>query len=439
MKRLLILILASAVISGAAVLSVARTERTTENPVRTPEAKFDVRVDPKNPWTNLDANASPESFQFVVVSDRTGGHRSGVFSRAVQQVNLLQPEFVMSVGDLIEGAATPEANRKQWEEFDGYAKQFKMPFFYCPGNHDAQSALKSDIWTERMGRRYYHFKYKDALFVVMNSQDYESDDPQNPPKQQRGVRVGKQQRAYLEKALKENDKVKWTFIFIHHPIWAGRDITETGWIETEKLLADRKYSVFCGHVHRYQKFVRNGMNYYQLATTGGGSALRGIEYGEFDQVGWVTMTKDGPILANVLLSGVVKDDLQPFPTDEAGGVLPRDPLPSVSGIVSRNGKPAVGLLVKFTQIVEGNAVPQIGNSKTALDGTFAIYGVRGAAGLKPGRYAVTFETAGPLVIDATAKPVESTVPENYRALNTTPLRVEVKDGQPSRFELKIED
>jgi len=438
MKRLLTLLLAAGVLSAAAFLSSARSERSGDA-IKTPEAKFDVKVDDKNPWTNLDANASPESFQFVVVSDRTGGHRSGVFSRAVQQVNLLQPEFVMSVGDLIEGTITPEGIRKQWDEFDSYAKQFKMPFFYCPGNHDAQSLIKSDVWTERLGRRYYHFKYKDALFVVMNSQDFEADDPKDPPKAQRGLGVGKQQREYLEKALKENDKVKWTFVFIHHPIWAGRDITETGWIETEKLLAGRKYTVFCGHVHRYQKFVRNGMNYYQLATTGGGSALRGIEYGEFDQVGWVTMTKDGPVLANVLLSGVVKDDLQPFDTEETGGAIPRDPLPSVTGFVSRNGKPATGLAVKFTQIVEGDASPLVGTSKTTLEGTFAIYGFRGGSGLKPGRYAVTFEMAAPLVIDANAKPVESTIPEKYRALNTTPLRVEVKDGQPNRFDLKIEE
>ena len=46
---------------------------------------------------------TPDSFQFGVVSDRTGGHRPGVFDQAMDKINLLQPEFVMCVGDLIEG------------------------------------------------------------------------------------------------------------------------------------------------------------------------------------------------------------------------------------------------------------------------------------------------------------------------------------------------
>jgi hypothetical protein len=37
--------------------------------------------------------------QFVVMSDRTGGMRPGVFRDAIEKVNLLHPQFVISVGD----------------------------------------------------------------------------------------------------------------------------------------------------------------------------------------------------------------------------------------------------------------------------------------------------------------------------------------------------
>ena len=37
------------------------------------------------------------------MSDRTGGNRWGVFQDAIFKLNLLQPEFVMSVGDMIQG------------------------------------------------------------------------------------------------------------------------------------------------------------------------------------------------------------------------------------------------------------------------------------------------------------------------------------------------
>src|SRR5262245_48882532 len=268
MRRLLLLTAAFGCVAAAAVLSTARPDKLAEPGA---ESKFGIKSEGKNPWTGLTPNISPNQFQFVVVADRTGGHRKGVFSKAVQQVNLLQPEFVMSVGDLIEGSRDADTNRKQWDEFDGYARQFKMPFFYCPGNHDADNQPKAQVWKERLGRAYYHFTYKDCLFVVLNSNDAVGAVPP-PPGAQPGmpprVGIGKAQQDYLATVLKENDKVRWTFVFTHHPVWAGRDITATGWLEVEKLLAGRKYNVFCGHVHTFRKFDRNGTQYYQLATTG---------------------------------------------------------------------------------------------------------------------------------------------------------------------------
>ena len=72
--------------------------------------------------------------------------------------------------------------------------------------------------------------------------------------------------------------------------------------------------------YTYNKAVRNGgMNYYMLATTGGDSRLRGPEYGEVDHLVWVTMKKDGPVVANILLDGILREDLTTFASDEEGG------------------------------------------------------------------------------------------------------------------------
>jgi hypothetical protein len=119
----------------------------------------------KNPWTNLKVNNDPDQFQFAVVADRTGGHREKVFGRAMAQINLLQPQFVMSVGDLIEGfnPNNPKAIRGEWNEFDGYVKKLDMPFFYVPGNHDLVDQEQMEIWDQRYGKRNYHFIYKNVL------------------------------------------------------------------------------------------------------------------------------------------------------------------------------------------------------------------------------------------------------------------------------------
>ena len=55
-------------------------------------------------------------------------------------------------------------------------------------------------------------------------------------------------------------------------------------------------------------WIKNGQKYFRLATTGGQSALGGLEAGQFDHVLWVTMTADGPVFANLLLEGVLDED-----------------------------------------------------------------------------------------------------------------------------------
>ena len=70
-------------------------------------------------------------------------------------------------------------------------------------------------------------------------------------------------------------------------------------LRVERLLGDRPYPVFAGHYHRYTEHVRNNRQFITLATTGGGSDLRGTEFGEFDQVARVAMTDDGPVIAKV--------------------------------------------------------------------------------------------------------------------------------------------
>jgi hypothetical protein len=125
MKRVLLMLAAIGCFTAIAVSTTGQTAKTPDGTT----AKFVVSSSTKNPWTSLTPNVATDQFQFAIVSDRTGGHRKGVFSKAIHQVNLLQPAFVMSVGDLIEGARQEEMNRTQWEEFDKYAKQFAMPFF----------------------------------------------------------------------------------------------------------------------------------------------------------------------------------------------------------------------------------------------------------------------------------------------------------------------
>ena len=292
-----------------ALLGVAATWKVTGAPTagdvtRATKEGLQIKVEAKNPFTHLEINRRPNSFQFAIVSDRTGGRRPGVFSKAVEKINLLQPEFVISVGDLIEGySEDPGAWALEWSEFETKLSRFQMPFFFCPGNHDISNLPMSKEWQRKFGRAYYEFRYQDCLFVVLNTED--------EPKKDREYFFKPEQRAWLKQTLENNKDVRWTFVFLHKPVWSitkhkdpADNSTTLGWDEIEASLQGRKHTVFSGHNHVYAKSVRNGMDYYILATTGGASTLTGLKDGKFDHFCWVTMKDSEPVLANILLDGV---------------------------------------------------------------------------------------------------------------------------------------
>jgi hypothetical protein len=250
----------------------------------------------KKPWTGTHFYNDPDNFQFLLVSDRSGGIRQGVFKKAVEKINLLYPEFVLSVGDLIQGYTMDTAQiRKEWAEVNAMIENLKMPFFYLPGNHDITNQVMAVEWEKRYGQRYYAFMYKNALFIILDSND---DDHHN---------LTREQTDFVLNTLGKHTEARWTFVLMHHPIWKY----DTGgrFQEIEAAMAGRKHTVLAGHEHHYHYESRENANYYILATTGGGSRLRGKYFGEFDHVTWVTMTNEGPVFANLELDGIIPHDI----------------------------------------------------------------------------------------------------------------------------------
>ena len=260
----------------------------------------------KTPWTNKPVLNDPDRFQIAIMTDRTGGHRPGVWMEAVRKLNLLRPEFVMSVGDLIEGyTEDKERAEQEWKEFLGFVEQLEMKFFFVAGNHDVSNSMLHNVWREKFGREWYSFSYRGVHFLCLCSED------------PIGQHISEKQLEFIQVDLEENADARHTLVFLHKPLWtyAERDLAagredSTNWKRVEALLSDRPHSVFAGHVHHYVSYERNGgRKYYSLATTGGGSRLRGNNYGEFDHVMWLTMERSGPHVVNLRLDGVLPPDI----------------------------------------------------------------------------------------------------------------------------------
>ena len=232
------------------------------------------------------------------------------------------------MGDLVEGyVADPAEVDRQWAEIDGMLGELTTPLFHVPGNHDVSNPMMFDKWIERYGRTYYHFFYDDTLFLLLDTQD----PPDSPGRDLAGTlerfmdqlrldpawlmqqiqqatdwngtqpaRLGDDQMAYFEAVLAEHSEARWTFLCMHMPLWQGDHPT---WARLRAALGDRPFSAFAGHVHNYRATHDGPSTLVRLGPTGGLWVLGGPE-GNFHHVTQVTMTKKGPVVANVLLDGL---------------------------------------------------------------------------------------------------------------------------------------
>ena len=266
-------------------------------------------------------------------------------------VNRLQPEFVVSLSDLVEGYNAPSggpadesAYRDWWSEIDEHLAQLEMPFFFIPGNHDVNNPASVTVWRERFGgdREYYHFRYKDVLFLMLSTEDPPKDtdallenDPEHakvlgrayramkeaiaegagpdqvlallePIEEYLGtVNISEEQVDYFRGVLEANADVRWTFVMMHAPAWItpmGEERDPANFAEIEALLADRPYTVFAAHTHKYFYNERYGRDYITTAMTG---AMNMPRHGAIDHVVWITMTDHGPKISNLLLNGIL--------------------------------------------------------------------------------------------------------------------------------------
>ena len=288
------------------------------------------------PWTSENLNNRTKNFQFAIIGDRGGGaNPEGTFERAIEQLNWLQPEFVMSVGDYVEGyTSEPEVMTTQWDEFDNIVAKLEVPFFFVRGNHDINTPITRQAWTERRGPNYYHFKYKDVLFIALDTEgaeesvapeleadlatynDLNINDPAaarafsvkvdllqrvqeivagDPPK----IDFPEQQIEWFKKILAENEDVRWTLVFLHQPVWNN---PSESFSEIDAAIQGRDYTFFAGHTHYYDYDLINGHEYITVASAGATFVADGP--GNVDMLTWVTMTDNGPEIAGIALKGI---------------------------------------------------------------------------------------------------------------------------------------
>ena len=213
---------------------------------------------------------TPNSFRFAILGDRTGTADARVYEGIWREIDAEHPDFVINVGDTIEGGDLARA-ATEWSALRPLFAGYKM--YFTPGNHDIWSPESEKLYIAETHRPpFYGFDYQSAHFTVLDNS--RSDD------------LSPEQLAFLESDLKASAGRAPHFVFFHRPFWLLPLKLRSGEFALHRLA--RQYGVnyvISGHGHQIAYLERDGVVYLEVGSSGG-SMARGLNGGQgFDQ-GW---------------------------------------------------------------------------------------------------------------------------------------------------------
>jgi predicted phosphodiesterase len=191
--------------------------------------------------------------RFVILGDRTGETVPGIYEKIQAEVAKEKPDFIVAVGDMIQGGndATAEA---EWQQVPPFKA---IPLYLAPGNHDIWSPLSEKLFEKHAGHPpHYSFDYGPAHFTILDNSRTEQFTPA--------------ELTYLEEDLKAHASQPLKFIVSHRPSWIINVTFGSTDFELHRIA--KKYGVRCviaGHIHKLAHAELEGITYISMPSAGG--------------------------------------------------------------------------------------------------------------------------------------------------------------------------
>lgn len=203
----------------------------------------------------------------LIIEDALRRQPNPNFLENIEEINLLKPEAVFMIGDLVYGYdEDKEIVEEEWKKFEEALRLLKVPYYLVPGNHEIfGEEYAVELYKKYAGPTYWAQVIGNKLYIALNTEELGYEASLSPAEIE-----------FLKTTLEKYRDVKKKFILMHRPLWWEYEDHNLWMSKIHPLLL--KYgveAVFAGHYHQYEYREINGIKY--IVTGGGGAEASGEE------------------------------------------------------------------------------------------------------------------------------------------------------------------
>ncbi len=238
-----------------------------------------------NQSSSTNTTETEENFSFVFMTDiHLQPEKNAIqgFQKAIDKVNTLKPDFVITGGDNIMDAFAQSWERSDslYHLFGSMIESFKMPVYTTIGNHELfgvylQSGISPEhpeygkkMYKKRLADQYYTFEHKGWQFIILDGVEITDE------RRYKGF-VDSLQMEWLKQQLQQIGKEKPVIISIHIPLLSVEShfalgptqaFKENSIVNNANEVIDilKEYNVklvLQGHTHFLEDIFYNGIHY----------------------------------------------------------------------------------------------------------------------------------------------------------------------------------